>query len=116
MVFEGSEANFGRIRVEVDTDTISEVWSMLQFSESGGKHFACGWVTIEFFSSSDRMNPNASLRIMCGGDDSGIYAMETKRVIYDEDKGCFVGLYKCAGLGEYVLEFLKEEFNRQNKN
>jgi len=115
MVFEGSEANFGYLRVEVDKDTIDKVWSMLHQSEQGGQAYACGWVTIEFYNSRYRAKPNASLRIRCGGDDSGMYITQSQRTIYDKKAMRFIGFYQCAGLEQYVIQTLEEEYRKQNQ-
>jgi hypothetical protein len=116
MVFEGSESNFGPIRVEVNKDTTDNVWSMLHRSELGGRHYACGWVTIEFYNSRYRTKPNASLQIICGGNDSGMYVTQSKRTIYDKKTMRFIGLYQCAGLEQYVMKFLEEEYRKKNKD
>lgn len=115
MVFEGSDSNFGPIRVEVDNDTINEVWSMLHGSEPGGRFAACGWVTIEFYNSRYSVKPNARLEIFCGGNDSGMHVKETNRAIYDKKAMSYVGLYKCAGLEEYVLKILEKEYKKHNQ-
>jgi hypothetical protein len=113
LVFEGSESNFGRIRVEInDAETIDEVWSMINNCSSGGRHYACGWVKIEFYNSEYRSKPNAKMELICGGDDAGVVVEEAKRTIYDKKKMSFVGLYHCAGLEQYVLKSLEKEYHK----
>jgi hypothetical protein len=114
LVFEGSESNYGPIRVEIeDPQVINKVWEMIENSKPGGRQYACGWVTIEFYYSGAREMPNAKLRVLCGGDDASVYVEGCQRSVFSEQKGWHLVSYQCPGLGEYVMTFIEEEFNKQ---
>ena len=82
---------------------------MLKRSRAGGVDYACGYVTAEFYDSEDKIKPNATLWIHCGGDDAGVYVEESKREIYDEE-GNAIGLYRCTALTTYIWDVLEKKF------
>ena len=90
IVFKGTKINF-------------------DISRAGGVDYACGYVTAEFYDSEDKIKPNATLWIHCGGDDAGVYVEESKREIYDEE-GNAIGLYRCTALTTYIWDVLEKKF------
>jgi hypothetical protein len=112
IVFVGSEANFGSIRVEIkDPEKIKKVWDMLHHAGLGGKAYACGYVWIEFYKSFQELKPSATLTVWCGNDGI-VQVKESQRKIYDEKNGKWLNPYKCTGLEDYVIAELEKEYKK----
>lgn len=118
LIFEGSEANYGCIRVKItDRKVIKDVWRMINNSGSGGRYYACGGVRVEFYCSANGAKPNAAMSLNCGGDDALAYVEDGITAnFYDEKKKVFTDMYQCPGLHQYVLKFLEQEYNKQQEN
>lgn len=119
LVFIGSEADFGWDTQVVITDrkVIDEVWHSILNSKPYARFSACGVRTIEFYSIQDSNTPLATLMVHCGGIDSGdaVHIEGAGPFPWDSSKGGRVGLYKCEGLEELVMKYLKEEYERRHK-
>jgi len=119
LVFRGSDADFGWDTEVVITDrnVIDEVWHSILNSRPYARFSACGWRTIEFYSTSDSSTPLATLRVYCGDIDRGdaAHVEGTGPFPWDSSRGGRVGLYECKGLDELVLKYLREEYEERNK-
>ncbi len=119
LVFIGSEADVGPdIRVVItDRNVIDEVWHSILNSRNYGRYSACGYRTIEFYSIQDSNTPLATLRVYCGGieQDDPARVEGAGPFPWDSSKGGRDGLYKCKGLDELVLKYLREEYEERNK-
>jgi hypothetical protein len=116
IVFVGSEANFGPIRVEISEDQkVQDVWSILHRCCPGGIHYSCGMMAVEFYNSMDGMKPNAKLTIWCGNDDGIVLVNESNRQMYDGKTMRVRDMYKCPGLEKYVMAELEKEYKTTNQ-
>jgi len=119
LIFSGSDADYGQdTRVVItDRDVIDNVWHSILNSRPYGRFSACGYQTIEFYSTQDSNTPLETLRVHCGSIDSGdaVHIEGAGPFPWDSSKGGRVGLYKCEGLHLLVLKYLKEEYERRHK-
>lgn len=119
LVFIGSEADVGPdIRTVItDSNVIDDVWHSILNSKPYARFSACGYQTIEFYSTQDSNTPLKTLRVHCGSIDSGdaVHIEGAGPFPWDSSKGGRVGLYKCEGLHLLVLKYLREEYEERNK-
>jgi len=120
LIFQGSEGDYGsNVSVAVtDKDVIRNIWRSIKRAKPYGRYSFCGAQKIKFYSRKESTTPLAVLNLYCGDieswDSTHLEGIEPGR--FDNSRGGRAGLYQCEGLHELVMEYLKEEYERRQRN
>jgi len=120
LIFQGSEGDYGyNASVAVtDKDVIRKIWRSIKRARLYGRYSFCGVQKIKFYSRTDSTTPLAVLKLYCGNierwDSTHLEGIEPGP--FDNSRGGRPGFYQCEGLHEIVMEYLKEEYERRQRN
>jgi len=116
IIVRGNEGGFGSdISVAItDPNVINRVWTAIINSQNYGVFSACGFRRIEFHSAEHPDTPLATLKLLCGPGDP-VYLKEQEPLAWVASKGGRDGLYQCLGLNGLIEPYLREEYNRRQK-
>lgn len=110
--FISSEGAFGSGTMVVvnDADTIKSIWSKIKGARPTEHWCASGFHRIEFFTSNDAEVPVAAVLL---NESDAAYLKGDLWYHLDSKKPGYYGLWKCVGLNELVMEYLKGEYDRR---
>ncbi len=115
LLFQGSEADFGPETMVMVSDKriLDYVWSIIEQSKPWGVYSACGSRTIGFFTEENQTIPVAKICVMCSG--AWVDGFDSpERMEWNQQFNGRKGLFVCPGLDEYIMDFLKEEYERKH--
>lgn len=103
LVIRGSQADVGAdVVVELASPFIIQtIWDMIYLSRPYHLWYMSGYRILELYTSEDATVPDVTLLV----NESDKTQIEGK----DHDDG-----YRCPGLNTYLMEFLKNEYERRN--
>ena len=111
---QGSEADYGpdtKVRID-DPGIIDTIWRHLEESKPWGVYSACGHRTISFYTQKNQTTPQAAVRLLCGA--AYVEGFDTdERMEWSQQHNGRKGLFVCPDLNEYIMPFLKQEYERK---